>query len=584
MITARDYQQRGIDTLFEQHAAGSKGTLLVSPTGSGKTLIAALAADRWLQEGTNRKVLIIAHERQLVFQLHDEIKHYLGIDVGIEMGSLQCEVGKVPDITVACRASLQPKKVVDEQGVIVPGSSRLYKFPSFHTEWLVIIDEGHRWAWKLKSCAHIFKHFEKNPKSIRLGLTATPMRGDNVSLREVFPDVALDYRLYDLGHGPNAVDDGWAVPYDQRFIKVDGVDFTNLKEVGGDFDAHELESVLSERRDLLSLVRPTLDLCGDKRTIIFSPTVAMSKAVANCICGERKSGDIARHLDGTVPDGRRQQTYSDHQRGAFQFLSVCGLCREGYNDPAIEAVAVYRPTRSLGLAEQMKGRGCRPLRGIVDGLDTPEERLAAIKASAKPDCMVIDLVGITGMGKAATTAHILNTGKPDEIAERAMEYALAADGEIDLMELLEKSEEEIEAEKAEKEKKRLELAALIAEREKADKALRIEANVRYTQRRVEQGHGGTVDLVAPRTRARMLFGKYAGQSLCDPTIPDHYLEWAEKELTRMPQWWMGALRKEMRYRGLLKPKAPPVHKQQNKVMEWEDNDNMADINRILQEV
>ena len=61
MITARDYQQRGIDTLFEQHAAGSRGTLLVSPTGSGKTLIAALASDRWIQEGANRKVLIIAH-------------------------------------------------------------------------------------------------------------------------------------------------------------------------------------------------------------------------------------------------------------------------------------------------------------------------------------------------------------------------------------------------------------------------------------------------------------------------------------------------------------------------------------------
>ena len=64
----------------------------------------------------------------------------------------------------------------------------------------------------------------------------------------------------------------------------------------------------------------------------------------------------------------------------------------------------------------MKGRGCRPLRGIVDGLDSPEDRLAAIKASAKPNALIIDLVGITGMGKAKTTAHILNTGKPDEIA------------------------------------------------------------------------------------------------------------------------------------------------------------------------
>ena len=266
-----------------------------------------------------------------------------------------------------------------------PGVSRLWKFNP-DLEWLVIIDEAHRWKWGLKSCAHIFKHFEQNPKSIRLGLTATPMRGDEVSLREAFPDVALDYRLYDLGNGPNAVDDGWAVPYDQRFITVDGVDFTNLKEVGGDFDAHELELILAEREQLLRLIRPTLDLVGDRKTIIFSPTVAMASAVSSCICGELDDGDAARSLNGSVPDADRKEVYRDHQRGAFQFLSVCGLCREGYNDPGIEAVAVYRPTKSIGLAEQMKGRGCRPLTGIVDGLATKEERLNVIKASAKPNC------------------------------------------------------------------------------------------------------------------------------------------------------------------------------------------------------
>ena len=506
------------------------------------------------------------------------------------MGTERLRQGKVPDITVACRASLQPRKVLDDEGNAVPGSSRLSKFPSFPPhEWLVIIDEAHRWKWGLKSCAHIFKHFENNPKSIRLGLTATPMRGDNVSLREAFPDVALDYRLYDLGNGPNAVDDGWAVPYDQRFITGVNVDFTNLKEVGGDFDAHELETILAEREQLLSLVRPTLDLVGDRQTLIFSPTVAMARAVASCICGERNCGDIAKSIDGSVPDGVRQQVYGDHQRGVFQYLSVCGLCREGYNDPNIQAVAVYRPTKSLGLAEQMKGRGCRPISGLVDGLPTAEDRLNAIRSSSKPNCMIVDLVGITGMGKAKTTANILLEGKNDEVAERAMMLAMAADGECDMTEMVAKAVEEIEAEKAEKEKRRLEAVARWEAEQRADKARRLKAEVVYEARKVDQGHGSSNSTGEPRTTARMLFGKYRGKRLCDPEIPDHYLKWANKTLDKMPAWWMGALRKEMRHRGLIRQKAPktkrtPRELPENSPQHIEDRQNLDHINRILMEV
>ena len=94
MITPRDYQQIGIDNLFAQHAAGSKGSLLVSPTGSGKTVIGALAADRWLQEKPNRKVMVIAHERQLVHQFAEEIEDIIKIEPGIEMGTERSITGK----------------------------------------------------------------------------------------------------------------------------------------------------------------------------------------------------------------------------------------------------------------------------------------------------------------------------------------------------------------------------------------------------------------------------------------------------------------------------------------------------------
>lgn len=74
------------------------------------------------------------------------------------------------------------------------------------------------------------------------------------------------------------------------------------------------------------MVKPTIDLIGDRRTIVFSPTAAMARRVAEVFCEHR--GDMARSLDGTSPDEHRKKVYKAHQSGEFQVLSVCGLCRE----------------------------------------------------------------------------------------------------------------------------------------------------------------------------------------------------------------------------------------------------------------
>lgn len=375
-LVPRDYQVQAIDTAFELWHGGAAGVMVRQPTGTGKTIVGTMISDRWLSKGKDRRVLVIAHERQLIHQFADEIRDVLGKYPGIEMASEK--IRGTPPITVASRQTL----ISESDGV-----SRLEKFDPRKYKWLVILDEVHRWAFKLKSCRPILDWFAVNPESKRLGLTATPERGDKTSLAKVVPEVAADYRLYDLDGGPCAVADGWAVAYDQRFVTAEGVDFKNLRTLKstGDFDPAELETILGEESMLRKLVQPTLELVGDRRTIIFSATTGMAKAVAQCINSFKP--DQAVELDGQHGEYHRADVYRRHQGGAFQFLSVCGLCREGYNDPGIGAVAVFRPTKSRPLAEQMKGRGCRPLRGCVNSQMSKDARLAAIAASAKPDCI-----------------------------------------------------------------------------------------------------------------------------------------------------------------------------------------------------
>jgi superfamily II DNA or RNA helicase len=474
----RDYQQAGIDRTFELWNEGHIGVLFRQPTGTGKTVSGTMIADLWNRQGPEYRTLILAHERQLIQQFAQEVEDVLEYRPAIEMGEQRCRGDE--QIIVGSRQTLYVR------GEGFDAQSRLYKFDA-GLKWLLILDECHRWRLGLSSCTHIIKWFEQNHVHRRLGLTATPERSDKVSFQTLFSGVASDYRLFDVDGGSCAVNDGWAVPYDQRFITVDGVDFKNIRTVASEFDKDELERILGESETLAKLCDPLLDIVGRRRTIVFCPGTTMARDVALYI-NSKLQFEAAVSVDGSYPDEERKAIYKRHQRGDVQFLSVCGLCREGYNDPGIQCVAVFRPTKSRSLAEQMKGRGCRPLRGVVSSEMTAEERRRAIRDSEKPTCMIVDLVGVTGLGDVPSTALIMAEGKPDEVIERANAAMLAKspDEACDVAAEIRKAEAGIQEEarlRREEERKR--------QQAEMDRRAKLQADVRYTERKVESGGGGT---------------------------------------------------------------------------------------------
>jgi superfamily II DNA or RNA helicase len=572
-LIGRDYQIEAHDACFRIWDSGVRGALVRSATGTGKTPMACLIADTWMQRGPDYRVMVISYEQQLVWQFAQEIEDFLGMVPGIEMEK-EC-AGPDKRIVVASRASLlrapppEPDQLekLSAYGITEVGAaparaiksylkalsrgthadsikeeieqlnerpevfgkhwSRLHKFSSEY-HWLVIFDEAHRHAYHLTSVGHVADWFDMNPRSKRMGLTATPKRSDEVSIGDkMFPGIALDYPLFSCDKRC-AVRDGWAVPYVQKYIEVSGVDFKSIGKIGSDFDPDELERVLGEESKLATLIEPMLDMVGDRRTLIFSPRVAMAKNVAlyinarsrcKCPCGEltwhptlligdsaacscgRKADkedidrfpDQARQISEETTVLERREVYRGHQEGKFQFLSVCGLCREGYNDPDIACVAVFRPVsqEASSLAEQMKGRSCRPLRGILTGLETPEERLQAIADSRKPNALIVDLVGITGLADCASTVQIYSEGLPDEVKDLAAEL-LAEKGkgeEVDVEEVIEEAKRQI-AEEKERVKAEREAAEEAAKREFENRA-KANADVKYTEHDV--GYGAQSD-------------------------------------------------------------------------------------------
>lgn len=579
-IVPRDYQDQAHDGCFLLWDAGTIGTLIRMATGLGKTLTACLIADTWLRRSDDHRVMVVSYEKQLVWQFADEIKDYLGMEAGIEMQDEEAQ--RSHRIVVASRQTLLPSlpptkdqgeelasfgirpmdviskrlaekyirhlrkggdrdqivdDIIDRQRdpLVVNGvQSRLHKFdPALH--WLVFFDEAHKHAYRLPSVGHIVDWFSQNPGHRRAGLTATPKRSDNVSLGDVmFPGIAIDYPLYSTERAC-AVSDGWAVPYVQRYIEVEGVDFKNIKRVsqeeGADFDEAALERALGEEAILAKLCGPLLDMAGDRRFLIFSPGKVMSKDVARfinvrsptkCECGAVKwyprellaegvdcqcgatvgmdhitrQGEQARQLDGDDPPYERRHVYQAHQEGKFQFLSVCGLCREGYNDPDIAGIAVFRPVskKASALAEQMKGRSCRVVRALAKILHTftdAEARKKAIAESDKPNALIVDLVGITGLGDCASTVEIYAEGLPDDVKDRA-EQILASKGQdedVDVDEAIAQAQQDVKElkEKIRKEREEAERKA----KEEFERRSKAQAEARYTTQEV--GYGSQAD-------------------------------------------------------------------------------------------
>jgi superfamily II DNA/RNA helicase len=176
------------------------------------------------------------------------------------------------------------------------------------------------------------------------------------------------------------------------------MDLSQVKTVAGDLDQSELDAVMSAEKVLHGIVKPTVELTGGRRTLVFTTSVENAHRMAEVFCRYREG--CARAVDGGMELGERRKILADHQSGAFQFLVNCAITTEGYDDPAISCIVMARPTKSRALYTQMAGRGTRLCHG-------------------KEDLLLLDFVGNSGRHKLVTAADILAGRHPDDVVSAA---------------------------------------------------------------------------------------------------------------------------------------------------------------------
>lgn len=326
-IDPRPYQQKAAAAIHREWDAGNKKTLVVMPTGTGKTIVFASIVNDQVEKGEH--VLILAHREELLQQASDKLKMVTGLETALEK---------------AQNSALDSDKMVVVASVqTLSKQNRLMKYPRDYFG-AIIIDEAHHTA--AKTYKGILEHFIDAKV---LGVTATPDRSDMKSLSDIFDSLAFEYKL------PDAIREGYLCKINTKTIPVE-VDISKVHINAGDFSAQDLGNVLDLYLDTIAdaIVRE----CQNRKTVIFTPLVRISKRLCNIL---NKRNFKTAEVNGASAD--REDVLKGFDNGEYKALTNAMLLTEGWDCPTVDCIICLRPTKSRSLYAQIVGRGTRLCEG-----------------------------------------------------------------------------------------------------------------------------------------------------------------------------------------------------------------------------
>lgn len=319
----RPYQLAAKEAVQEEWGKGIQKTLLVLPTGTGKTIVFSKLTEDCVREG--ERVLILAHRGELLDQAADKLSQATGLGCAVEKAEESC-LGSWYRVVVGSVQTLMREK-------------RLSQFsPGYFDK--IIVDEAHHCL--SDSYQRVLGYFNE---SRVLGVTATPDRGDMKNLGQYFESLAYEYTL------PKAIKEGFLSPIKAQTIPLK-LDLTGVGTQAGDYKASDIGTALDPY--LYQIADEMQKYCSDRKTVVFLPLVKTSQKFRDIL---QSKGFLAAEVNGNSDD--RAQVLKDFDAGKYNVLCNSMLLTEGWDCPSVDCVVVLRPTKVRSLYSQMVGRGTR---------------------------------------------------------------------------------------------------------------------------------------------------------------------------------------------------------------------------------
>lgn len=349
----RPYQKECISASWDWFRRNPQGApLLVLPTGAGKSICLAEMAKQVAQKGGDRRVMILAHRKELLAQNYEKLARLMPWGrLGLYSAGLN-------------------RRDTEAQIVVAGIQSVFRKAEDLGRFSLVLIDEVHlvppdgegRYRTLIDGLKKV------NPAVRFAGLSATPYRlGSGILTQsgDIWTGIAYEANVRDL------IDQGYLSP----LISKAATARANLDHVavrGGEFVIADLEKAFN-RLDLVESAVEEIVRYGVNRKswLIFAAGVAHAEAVAAVLT---RVGIPCGVVTGETPPLFRDQTLEDFKAGRLRAVVNVDVLTTGLDVPGIDLIAVLRATKSTALWVQICGRGMR-------------------LAPGKSDCLILDFGG-----------------------------------------------------------------------------------------------------------------------------------------------------------------------------------------------
>lgn len=369
MLQLRDYQRQAEESIFDYWSEEAGNPLVVKATGTGKSLTMASLIKRLVSDWPDMRIMVATHVAELIEQNFLEL---CGIWPFAPAGIYSAGLGRRDARAQIIFAGIQTVHnkaeeighidvlLVDECHLIPVANDTMYR----------------RFIDALRAI---------NPDLKIVGLTATPYRLDSGRLDEgddrLFDRVVFEYGIAD------GIRDGYLCRL-SSFPTATEYDLRGVGKLGGDYKQNVLAKAVDKDGVNRAAVAECVEKGADRRSwLLFCAGVDHALHIRDAI---REHGITCETITGETPKEERRRIIEDFKSYRIRALTNNSVLTTGFNHRGVDLIAFMRPTLSVSLYVQMAGRGTRPLYAPGMPLDTPEQRHAAIAASPKKNCLVLD--------------------------------------------------------------------------------------------------------------------------------------------------------------------------------------------------
>jgi superfamily II DNA or RNA helicase len=324
LIKPNNLQEQALQQLDLRRNTGWKKGIVVLPTGTGKTFLAAFDTKK-----VTGKILFIVHRLDILSQSKEAFEKIYPTE---NLGLLTGDVKENP----MARILFASKDTLSNPDI-------LYKYKADEFDY-IIVDEVHH--GQADSYKIIFDYFD--PNFFMLGLTATPDRMDRKDIFELF-----DYQKVFEFTLTEAIEKGFLVPYNYYGLK-DNIDYSRIKYNGIKYRTEDLNKylIIDERNE--KIFDEFLDKGNGNKAIGFCCSIKHAEAMAAFF---NKKGVPSKAIVAETPN--REKIIQDFRENKFVVAFTVDLFNEGVDFPDLRVLLFLRPTESKTVFLQQLGRGLR---------------------------------------------------------------------------------------------------------------------------------------------------------------------------------------------------------------------------------